>query len=256
MPTDIPPNDPPDPPDTPADDDGVARPKPRWGVGDVILGLVVGLALSSILAGIWLGASGDEELSIGGKAFSQMGLWIGLVGSVVLATRRKGSGSLTVDFGWAVRKVDLALGVAVGIGAQVVIVPGVAILLRPLLGKPEVSGPVKKLVDEANGAALVGLILIAVVGAPLVEELFFRGLLLRSIEKRLGPVWAIVGSSVFFGLAHPQDLGFKGQTMVMVALAAFAAALATLAVKTRRLGPGIVAHATFNLISLVVAVHR
>ena len=126
-------------------------------MGDVILGLVVGLALSSILAGIWMGASGDEELSIGGKAFSQMGLWIGLVGSPLLATRRKGSGSLTVDFGWAARKVDLALGVAVGIGAQLVIVPGVALLLRPLLGHPEVSRPVKDLVAEANGAALVGL---------------------------------------------------------------------------------------------------
>jgi len=253
MPVDIPPGGPPDTPDTPADADEASRPKPRWGLGDVILGLVVGLVLSSILAGIWLGASGDEELSIGGKAFSQMGLWIGLVGSVVLATRRKGSGSLTIDFGWAFRWTDVPLGVAVGIGAQLVIIPGVAILLRPLLGEPEVSGPVKELVAEANGIAVVVLILIAVVGAPLVEELFFRGLLLRSIEKRLGPVWAIVGSSVFFGLAHPQDLGFKGQTMVMVALAAFAVALATLAVKTRRLGPSIVAHATFNLISLAVA---
>ncbi len=232
----------------------VADPPPRWGLGDVILGLVVGLALSSVLAGTWLGVTGDDELSLGGKAFSQMGLWIGLVGSVVLATRRKGSASLTRDFGWSFRPVDLALGIAVGIGAQVVVVPGVSLLLRPLLGKPEVSGPVRKLVDEANGVALVGLVLIAVVGAPLVEELFFRGLLLRSIEKRLGPLFAIVGSSVFFGLAHPNDVPVKGQIMIMVALACLGLALATLVVKTRRLGPAIVAHATFNLVSLVVAI--
>ena len=225
-------------------------------MGDVILGLVVGLALSSLLAGIWLGASGDEELSIGGKAFSQMGLWIGLVGSTVLATRRKGSGSLKIDFGWAVQWFDVPLGVAVGIGAQLVIVPAVAILLRPLLGEPEVSGPVKELVAEASGVGLAILILIAVVGAPLVEELFFRGLLLRSIEKRLGVVGAVVGSSVFFGLAHPQDLPAKAQIMIIVALAAFAVALATLAVKTRRLGASIIAHATFNLISLVVALQE
>ena len=142
---------------------------------------------------------------------------------------------------------------AVGIGAQLVIVPGVAILLRPLLGRPEVSGPVEKLIDEAHGGALVGLVLTAVVGAALVEELFFRGLLLRSIEKRWGAVWAIVGSSVFFGLSHPQDLPAEAQAVIMVSLAVFGAALAILAVKTRRLGPGIVAHATFNLISLVWA---
>jgi uncharacterized protein len=245
----------PDLPDTPPDSDvdDAARPKPRWGLGDVILGLVVGLVLSSALAGIWLGASGDEDLSIGGRAFGQMGLWIGLVGSVVLATRRKGSGSLAVDFAWAFRWVDIPLGVAVGIGAQLVIIPGVAILLRPLLGEPEVSGPVKELVAEASGVGVAVLILIAVVGAPLVEELFFRGLLLRSIEKRLGVLWAIVGSSVFFGLAHPQDLPAKAQIMIIVALAAFAAALAIVAVKARRLGASIIAHATFNLISLAVA---
>ena len=66
-------------------------------------------------------------------------------------------------------------------------------------------------------------------------------------------MWAIVGSSVFFGLSHPQDLPAAAQAVIMVSLAVFGAALATLAVKTRRLGPGIVAHATFNLISLVWA---
>ena len=243
----------PDPPAADADTEVDAGPPPRWGLGDVILGLVVGLVLSSILAGVWMAFSHDKELSLGGMAFAQVGLWVGLVGSVVLATRRKGSGSLTRDFGWAFRRVDLALGVGVGIGSQLLVVPGVALLLRPLLGQPEVSGPVRKLVDAANGPATVGLILIAVVGAPLVEELFFRGLLLRSIEKRLGPVWAIVGSSVLFGLAHPQDLPAKAQALIMVSLAVFGVVLATLAVKTRRLGPGIVAHATFNLISLVIA---
>ena len=40
-----------------------------------------------------------------------------------------------------------------------------------------------------------------------MEELFFRGLLLRSIaDARPDTAWAIVGSSVFFGLAHPNDL--------------------------------------------------
>ena len=229
-----------------------ALPVPRWGLGDAILGLVVGILLSSVLAGVWLGVSGDETLSIGGKAFSQMGLWIGLAGSPILATRRKGSGSLAVDFGWRFRPVDLALGAAAAVVAIVVVVPAVGLLLRPLLGDPNVSQPVKDLVEESRGTALIGLILIAVVGAPLVEELFFRGLLLRSIEKRLGAGWAIAGSSVFFGLAHPNDLPLEAQLLVMAALAALAVVLATLAVKTGRLGASIVAHAVFNAINLAV----
>jgi membrane protease YdiL (CAAX protease family) len=237
-----------------AEEEAAARPVPRWGLGDVILGLVVGLVLSSVLASIWLGFTGDEELSIGGKAFSQMGLWIGLVGGPVVAARRKGSGSLATDFGWRFRWVDVALGAAVALVALLVIVPAVGLLLRPLLGDPDVSQPVTDLVDEAHGPALIGLVLIAVVGAPLVEELFFRGLLLRSIEKSVGTGWAIAGSSVFFGLSHPNNLPADAQILVMVALAALAVALSTVAVKTRRLGPSIVAHALFNAVNLAVAI--
>ncbi len=233
-----------------------ALPVPRWGLGDVVVGLFAGMVLSSALAGIWLGASGDAELSIGGKAFSQMGLWIGLVGSVVLATRRKGSRSLTTDFRWSFRWVDLALGMAAAVFALVVLVPVVALILGPLLGHPEVDAPVRDLVDEAKGPAIVGLFLVAAVGAPLVEELFFRGLLLRSIEKRWGTGWAIAGSSIFFGLAHPNDLPANAQAMVMIALAALAVVLATLAVRTGRLGASIVTHAVFNAVNLIVALNN
>jgi uncharacterized protein len=233
---------------------GEVRPVPRWGFGDVVAGLVAGLVLSSLLAGVWLGFSGEDELSIGGKAFSQMGLWIGLVGSAVLATRRKGSGSLADDFGWRFRWVDLALGAAAAVLAVLVVVPLVGLLLRPLLGDPDVSGPVETLVDEARGPAIIGLALVAVVGAPLVEELFFRGLLLRSLQKRFSDGWAIAGSSVFFGLAHPNDLPAEGQIVVMTALAALAVVLAFLAVRTKRLGGPIVAHAVFNAVNLAVAV--
>ncbi len=50
------------------------------------------------------------------------------------------------------------------------------------------------------------LVLVAVVFAPLVEELFFRGLLLRSLQRRVGTGRAVALSSVLFGLAHPQPL--------------------------------------------------
>ncbi len=240
-------------PNAPEAEPADVRPTPRWGLGDAILGLAVGVVLSSVLAGIWLGITGDDELNIPGQAFSQVGLWIGFVGSAVLATRRKGSGSLTVDFHWAFRRVDLLLGVAAAAVAMLVVVPGVTFLLGPLLGDPEVSGPVQDLVEKAHGPGIVGLVLVAAVGAPLVEELFFRGLLLRSIEKRLGAAWAIAGSSVLFGLAHPNELPWKGQVMVMAALAALAVVMAVLTVRTGRLGAAIVAHAVFNGVNLIVA---
>ncbi len=239
---------------------GTASPPPaavrRWGLGDVVLGMVVGLSLSSVFASAWLGVTGGEELGLDGRAASQVGLWIGLAGAAVLAARRKGSGSVADDFGFRVRWPDAGLGVAGALAAQVVVVPLVALLLAPLLGDPEVSGPVKDLVEEARGPAFAGLVLTAVIGAPIVEELFFRGLLLRSLEGRFGTGWAVAGSSVLFGLAHPNDLPVAGVVLVMVSLAALAALLALLVVRTGRLGPAIVAHAAFNAINLAVAALR
>src|SRR5262245_47711355 len=64
---------------------------PRWGMGDVGIGLVAGLVLSTVMGAIWLAIGGTEELSLGGRAFSQVGLWMGLAGSAYLATRLKGN---------------------------------------------------------------------------------------------------------------------------------------------------------------------
>jgi membrane protease YdiL (CAAX protease family) len=223
----------------------------RWGLGDVALGLVVGLTLSSLLASLWLAASGDSDLNLTGQALSEIGLWTGLVGAAVLASRRKGRGTLRADFGLRARWSDLALGPAVAVAVQIVVLPLVGLLLRPLLGQPEVSGPVRDLMDKAGGGAFVGLVATVAVGAPIVEELFFRGLLLRSLQRRMPDGLAIALSSVAFGLAHASTLPADAVILVVVSLTIFGAVLATLAVRTGRLGPGILAHATFNLFTVI-----
>jgi membrane protease YdiL (CAAX protease family) len=64
-------------------------------------------------------------------------------------------------------------------------------------------------------------------------------LLQRSLARRFGPVVAVLGSAVAFGLAH-------FELLQLAALILFGVVLALLAERTGRLGPGIVAHATFN----------
>lgn len=227
---------------------------PRWGLGDAAGGMLVGIVLSSLVAGVWLDATGQKALSLSGHAVAQLGLWVGLAGAVVIASRLKGSGSLSVDFGFSLRSSDLLPGVVTGILCQVALVPFIAILLSPLLGRPDVSGPTQKLVEQADGGGLVGLaafVLFVVVGAPVVEELFFRGLVMRSIGRRLGPVWAIALSGILFGLAHLQDLPADALALAMISLAAVGAVFAVLATRTGRLGPAMVAHFTFNLYTVV-----
>lgn len=229
-----------------------AAPVRRWGLGDVLLGIVVGLSLSSLFASIWFGVTGDRE-GLGARTASQLGLWLGLVGAPVLAARRKGSGRVADDFGYRFRWSDVALGVGAAAAAQFVVLPLAALVLVPVLGRPEVSGPVEDLVDRAAGPAFAVLLLTTVVGAPLVEELFFRGLLLRSLQGRFGTGWAVAGQSVLFGVSHPNNLPAAAVVLIMVSIAALSAMLALLVVRTGRLGPAIVAHAAFNAINLAIA---
>ena len=232
--------------------EATAPPAPRWGLGDFLLGLVAGYALASLMAAVWIAVSGDdEEIDLAGQALTQLGLWTGMVGAVVLASRRKGAGRLSEDFGFRGRWSDLGLGALVALAVQLVVLPLVALLLRPLLGEPEVSGPVRDLLDKAQGPAYAGLVVSVAVGAPIVEELFFRGLLLRSLQRRMGDVKAILISAVAFGLAHGSTLPADAVVLVIVSLTVFGAVLAWLAIRTGRLGPGIVAHAAFNLFTVL-----
>jgi hypothetical protein len=92
---------------------------------------------------------------------------------------------------------------------------------------------------------------LTVVVVPVVEELFFRGLVLRSLLRLFagaGPVvgvaLAVVADGVVFGLAHFELLQLLG-------LAVFGTVLSLMAYKLRRLGPGIFAHGMFNLMAIL-----
>jgi membrane protease YdiL (CAAX protease family) len=182
-------------------------------------------------------------------AVLQAFLWLGLLGAPILAARRKGRG-VVEDFGLRARPLDVPVGVVIGVVSQLVLVPGVSVPWILLLGKDldQLSDSARELADKATDPlGVVLLVLIVVIGAPIVEELFFRGLLQRSLLRRTGPMAAVAISSFVFGLTHFQLLQFP-------ALVAFGAVLGTLAVRTGRLGPGIVAHMSFNAVTVIALV--
>jgi membrane protease YdiL (CAAX protease family) len=172
------------------------------------------------------------------------------VGAPVWASRRKGAGDLGEDFGFRVIPSDAGLGVPIGIASQLLLVPLVYIPIQWLFGKHDLSGQAQQIIDKAHGAGpLVLLGVVLIVGAPVAEELFFRGLLLRALQRRFAPsphadAWAVAGSSVVFGLAH-------FELFQLPALVLFGAVLGVLAVRTGRLGPGIWAHAAFNAVTVI-----
>ena len=223
----------------------------RWGLGDAALAFVVGIFAETILGSTVEAAAGHRTLTA--VAAGLVGLWLGLGGIAILVCRTKGSGSLADDYGLRITKpLDAIGGIAVGLVSQLILIP---ILYAPIIHfapsiKDTLEKPAKELVDLVQGNwGVVALTVLVVVGAPIVEELFFRGLLLRSLVRRLGPVPAIVTSAVLFGLAH-----FEG--VQLPALIVFGLVLGYLAYRTGRLGPGIFAHMAFNAVTIFSLVHQ
>ncbi|MHB8670877.1 MAG: CPBP family intramembrane glutamic endopeptidase [Acidimicrobiales bacterium] len=218
------------------------------------LGVGVGLMASVLATEGWLGVTGSHDTrSVGALVAGVIGLWVGFVGVPLLASRSKGAGRLSVDFGLRARPLDLPLGVGAGLLGQAV-VAGVVVALRQVVGRNEPSQQVLDTTRHAHGASHVLVALIVVVAVPVAEELFFRGLILRALERRAGRVVAVVVSAIAFGVAHLDgSQGAATGLTLFAALAAFGVLQALLAEATGRLGPGIVSHATFNAFTLVMA---
>jgi membrane protease YdiL (CAAX protease family) len=85
---------------------------------------------------------------------------------------------------------------------------------------------------------------IAILAAPLTEELVFRGCLYGVVRQRLGRFAAIVGTSAVFALIH-------AHAATIPALFILAVALALLYEATGSLWAPILAHAAFNALNVV-----
>ncbi|HYX44117.1 MAG TPA: hypothetical protein VE760_03670, partial [Acidimicrobiales bacterium] len=152
-----------------------ARPEVRWGMGDAAAGAGIGFFASAVAASIWTAATGADVESLGTLAAGQIGLWLGFLGWPLIASRVKGSRSLVDDFGLGARPWD-ALGLVAGVVCQLVVLPVLYLLLELVTGDLDVEGPARTMTDRAHGSGLVLLVLLVVIGAPLAEEVFFRGL--------------------------------------------------------------------------------
>jgi membrane protease YdiL (CAAX protease family) len=183
-----------------------------------------------------------------------IGLWAGFFGAAWLASSVRGTRSLVRDVGLRFRWIDL-IGIPIGVGGQILVV----LMYIPIAHhvhdfNQRFDAPSQRLTGGSHGLGYTVIAILTVVGAPFFEELFFRGVLLRSLARLfgtiggwVGPSLAIIISGVIFGLAHAESLQLLG-------LAVFGIILSFVAYRTGRLGMNMVAHATFNLMAVVAVV--
>lgn len=242
-----------EPPDKPVMHDlpPVAPPEePPRGVGIALLGFALG-AGGGYGALAALDAAGDPGGTIVELIVSLGVLWAGLLGAVFYVSKRRGTGSLSRDFGWGFRKQDIgigALGAIIGRSATVVVAIPLYAAFHDLLRNPSVGVPTHKL----TGGLFAVYAVTACVGAPIVEELFFRGLIQSRLVWRYGSTRGIGITSAMFGAGHL--IGWQGPASLLAATAigAGGVVLGYLRNRTGRLGTSQVAHALFNSFAVLL----
>lgn len=220
------------------------------GGGIAAIGIGVGLA-GSIAVAVAFAIRSTGHFDVRNPWFvltSQCALWAGMVGATIVASWRNGTRSLARDYGlsWP-RRGDVWKGVVGGIAGRL---PPTLVLVAIVLADRGFNVPnpaghrINGLTPEGT-AGWVVVTLIAVVGAPVVEELFFRGLVQGAFTRRIGAVPALFVTALIFSMAHILNEG----PFAPFVLFPGAVVLGYLRHRYGRLAPGMVAHATFNSIA-------
>lgn len=166
-------------------------------------------------------------------------------------SRRWGTGSLRADSGLFFRWADAGWGPVTWLaclGTQIVTGIIVVVTRIPITGNTEG-------VDDlsADRGYVIALLVLAVVAAPLVEEMVFRGVVLRSLLSRTGPVLAVAIQAVLFGMAHFDPVRGSGNIGLVLVLGSVGATLGGAEYLFRRIGPTIIAHAILNTVAMTLA---
>ena len=223
----------------------------RWPlrvVWQCVLGLV-GITLAvGIVYGIVAAVVGtSSELLLAVTFPVQYGLVYLLVRQL---SRRYGTGRVAADLCWRIERRDVWPGIGTAFLALVVTAV-VVNLARSVLGLPAEATDQFGSLDDTT-ATRVMIAVAAVIGAPLFEVLLFRGVVLHAMLAR-GQAVAILGSSLLFGLTHLNpELGLDQNVVLLVSTTTTGCVLAWVACRADRLGPGMVAHAGFNLLAVAL----
>jgi membrane protease YdiL (CAAX protease family) len=226
-----------------------------WRAG--VLGILLS-ATAAVVAGVFASLVG--HLARRSLSTTQWGfLWPVVLALLVLmvygpmvwwaryCSRRWGSGSLRRDVGFEFRLVDLGWGLLVAVGSYIALIAVAMVIAATHL---PTTTSTRDLVGERHTVVLV-FAAIGVLVAPVVEELFFRGVLLRSFRSRLAPAPAIAAQAVVFGMYHISLAFGWGNLGLVLSISALGAVFGVAAHQLRRLAPGMVAHAIVNTVAFI-----
>lgn len=193
------------------------------------------------------------QLPTGPDAGAFYGVTAGLLGGLAVYLSARGlarrHGGWEAAFGFhlpRLRDLPSALGwFGIQVGARFSLAIGLA-LLSPSLADSH-GGNVEGAVEGVTAAGVVFTLVAAVVIAPVMEELAFRGVLLRGLMRRMSFWPSALLSSVLFTVLHIPGAASAAAIPLLVTMIMLFAVLQCLLVRrTGRLGPAIAVHAAMN----------
>jgi membrane protease YdiL (CAAX protease family) len=229
----------------PADFRRAFRPTVLWALAAMAVAIVAGLVPTVFLVGV--GADDNTTL-----AALTVVVYPVMFGGFYLTARRisrtHGSGDLRQDFGWRrFHGSDIGWGVLGGFAAMVL-----QIVIGLVVPQPD-DGSYRDAVfgEEPNLLVVAAMALPVILGAPIFEELLFRGPVQRSLIGRFGGAPGLVLQGVVFSLYHV--VGSVSLELVqawyLVPLFAVGVLFGVVKERTGRLAAAQIAHGVMNLIA-------
>ena len=216
-----------------------------------LAGLVGGNVAAVVGYSVGLSVTPDERVTP--LVLSEFLLWGGMLWACVVASRRYGTGLVRADFAVRPRGTDAAWGLLFAVADWVA--AGTVTWLVSRLGR-SYAGSNDSIVTDVldDPPALVATILFAVVGAPIVEELFFRGLVQRALESWAGIGVAVVLQALLFGAVHLAEIRGSGWLGLWLSLSAIGLVHGLVYQRFRRITTCMWTHALFNVTGVLVIV--
>jgi hypothetical protein len=218
---------------------------PVWNGWDVLLiaalGFVTMVVLQLVVAGIaqWLRYPHQNLADVAQKPIllivSQVLIYVPIAIFMIARLEGKYHVSFWQAIRWNWPKAKLGL---LGLGVVLLLALN---LLENMLPMPK-DTPFEHLFDRPRDAYLLSLI--AVTLGPLMEELFFRGLLYPVLARRMGVVWGILLTALPFGLIHLPQYGWAwGAALVIFLVGVVCGAVRA---TTKSVAASFLVHAGYN----------
>lgn len=230
-------------------------PPPPWSFRD--LGLFIGLGtLAFLMAYVTTTAivllltysrrpvaPPNSEMRVFTSIFFMLVLYLFLFGAIYVLVAIRGRLPFWQALKW--RKTSLAKVLGYFVAGLVL---AVAVQLAPVVFPDQSNFPLQELFTSPAGAYALGAF--AVLLAPFMEELVFRGVLFAIFEDQIGLRFAIITTAVLFTAMHiPEYLGAWNHIFLLLIVGlifSFARGL------TRSLVPSVLLHMAYNLCQVVL----